>query len=150
MSDSNFKIKGIAQTGTRFVAGARQFSIVIDEPPALGGDDLGANPIEYLLASYAGCINVVAHLTANELGININKLEITIDGTLNPNRLFGKSDTDRAGFKNINVEFSPITDASPEEIENWISTIKDRCPVNDNLANPTPLSFNLVHNPTTI
>jgi uncharacterized OsmC-like protein len=66
MSDLKISIEGEAQSAARFSANARQFNIVIDEPPQLGGEDLGANPVEYLLASYAGCINVVAHLTARE------------------------------------------------------------------------------------
>lgn len=144
MADLNFKIVGEAQTGARFVAGARQFSIVIDEPPALGGDDLGANPVEYLLASYAGCINVVAHLAAKELGIHVEKLGIEVSGNLNPERLLGQADAERAGFKQIDVKFSPITDADPEQVSQWIERIKDRCPINDNLANITPLTFSLV------
>ncbi len=143
MTDLNFQIQGEAQTAARFVAGARQFSIVIDEPPVLGGDDFGANPVEYLLASYAGCINVVAHLTAKELGIKIEKLSIKVDGNLNPARLFGQSYEERAGFKNINVDFTPIIDTSPDKIKLWIDTIKNRCPINDNLSAPTPLTFNL-------
>lgn len=150
MSDLKFSIDGEAQTGARFVAGARQFSIVIDEPPALGGDDLGANPVEYLLASYAGCINVVAHLTAKELDIKVEKLRIKVEGNLNPARLFGQSDAERAGFKQIDVAFEPITDATPELTEKWIETIKNRCPINDNLASPTPLSFNLVQEAITV
>jgi uncharacterized OsmC-like protein len=144
MTDLNFQIQGEAQTAARFVAGARQFSIVIDEPPVLGGDDFGANPVEYLLASYAGCINVVAHLTAKELGIKIEKLSIKVDGNLNPARLFGQSYDERAGFKNINVDFTPIIDTSPDKIKLWIDTIKNRCPINDNLSAPTPLTFNLI------
>ncbi len=150
MSDLNFQIQGEAQTAARFVAGARQFSLVIDEPPALGGDDFGANPVEYLLASYAGCINVVAHLTAKELGIKVEKLSIKVDGNLNPDRLFGQSNEDRAGFKNINVDFTPITDAGPEKIKLWIETIKNRCPINDNLSNTTPLTLNLVYEEITV
>ncbi|MDA3930172.1 MAG: OsmC family protein [Prolixibacteraceae bacterium] len=150
MSDLTFKIEGEAQTAARFSANARQFKLVIDEPPALGGDDLGANPVEYLLASYAGCVNVVAHLTARELGIELEKLKIEIKGNINPARLFGKSDNERAGFKNIDVAFSPTTNASTEQIENWISAIKNRCPINDNLANPTPLSFNFVQELETV
>ena len=141
MNDLNFTIQGEAQTAARFVAGARQFSIVVDEPPVLGGDDLGANPVEYLLASYAGCINVVAHLTARELGINIQKLKICVNGNLNPARLFGQSDSERAGFKHIHVDFAPVTDADPEKVSQWVNAIKNRCPINDNLASPTPLSF---------
>ena len=150
MSDLTFIIEGKSQTAARLEAKARQFSIVIDEPPVLGGDDLGANPVEYLLSSYAGCINVVAHLTARELGINLEKLRIEIQGNINPARLFGKSDEERAGFKQIDVQFIPETDASQEEIENWMATIKNRCPINDNLANPTPLTFNLIHELATV
>jgi uncharacterized OsmC-like protein len=144
MADLIFKIDGEAQTAARFDANARQFKLVIDEPPTLGGDDLGANPVEFLLASYAGCINVVAHLTARELGIKVEKLTIAISGNINPARLFGQSDEERAGFKQINVDFTPITDASPELTVKWIAAIKNRCPINDNLSSPTPLSFNLV------
>ncbi len=144
MSDLTFKIQGEAQTAARFSANARQFNLVIDEPPALGGDDRGASPVEYLLASYAGCINVVAHLTAKELGIELEKLKIEVSGNLNPAKLFGQPGSERAGFKNIEVKFIPVTNAPTETIKKWIDTIKNRCPVNDNLANPTPMSFNLV------
>ncbi len=145
MSDLVFKVEGKAQSAARLEAKARQFSIVIDEPPALGGDDLGANPVEYLLASYAGCINVVAHLTARELGIGMAGLQIKVEGDINPARLFGQSDDERAGFKQIRVEFAPETDASPELVSQWIETIKNRCPINDNLANPTPLLIDVVY-----
>ena len=144
MKDLKVKIEGKAQTAARFSAQARQFKIVIDEPPQLGGEDLAANPVEYLLASYAGCINVVAHLTARELGITIKKLGITIEGEINPAKLFGISDDERAGFKQIDVTFSPVTDAAPDQIKNWIEIINKRCPVNDNLSSPTPLTFNYV------
>lgn len=144
MADLKFKIEGKAKTAARFQANARQFSLIIDEPPTLGGDDLGANPVEFLLASYAGCINVVAHLTAKELGINVRNLRIEINGNINPARLLGHSDAERAGFKQIEVEFSPDTDATPELTEKWIQAIKNRCPINDNLSSPTPLSFHIV------
>ncbi len=144
MADLTFKINGEAQTAARFSANTRQFNLVIDEPPTLGGDDLGANPVEYLLASYAGCINVVAHLTARELGIKVDKLKIAIQGDINPSRLFGELTEDRAGFKQIDVTFTHTTDASPELTSKWIETIQSRCPVNDNLAYPTPLTFNVL------
>ena len=89
MADLTIQVEGQAQTAARLDAKARQFSILIDEPPALGGDDLAANPVEYLLASYAGCINVVAHLTAKELGIKIERLKIQIEGDLNPSSIIG-------------------------------------------------------------
>ncbi len=145
MKDLTFIIQGEAQTAARFSASTRQFNIVIDEPPALGGDDFGPNPVEYLLASYAGCINVVAHLTAKELDIKVEKLSIEIRGNINPSGLFGQSESERAGFKQIEVLFSPVTDATPELTERWIKAIKNRCPVNDNLVSPTPVYFQVNH-----
>ena len=58
MSNLNFIIEGEAQTAARFEANAKQFWIVIDEPLSLGGDDKGANPVEYLLASFGGCLKL--------------------------------------------------------------------------------------------
>lgn len=144
MADLTFSVEGTSESHTRITAKVRQFSLVIDEPPALGGDDLGANPVEYLLASYAGCVNVMAYLVAKELGITIKKLTIKVDGNINPDRLFGKAFTERAGFKQINLSLAPETDASPELVTKWITEIKNRCPVNDNLLNTTPLTFTLV------
>jgi len=45
--------------------------MTIDEPDNLGGTDAGANPVEYLLAALSGYLNVVGHLVAREMGINL-------------------------------------------------------------------------------
>lgn len=34
----------------------KNFELYADEPPALGGTDLGANPVEHLLNSLAACV----------------------------------------------------------------------------------------------
>lgn len=143
MADLNFKIDGSAETATKLNVVARDFTIVVDEPPALGGEDKGANPVEYLLASYAGCLNVVAHITAKELGIVLQGLKISVSGNLNPDKVFGNKTDDRAGFKQIAVDFEPVTAASEALIKTWVELIKQRCPVNDNLSNPTPLHLNV-------
>ena len=135
MADLKFSVEGIAETETRLVVKTRQFSIIIDEPQTLGGSDLGANPVEYLLASYAGCVNVMAFLIANELGFKIEKLTIKVDGDINPDRLFGKSYEDRAGFKQINLELNAKTNATPELLKKWVQKIKNRCPINVKLIN---------------
>ncbi|KMQ50744.1 OsmC family protein [Chitinispirillum alkaliphilum] len=118
---------------------ARQFSIVIDEPKELGGTNEAANPVEYLLASLAGCINVVGHLVAKEHSINLTGLKIEISGNLNPSKLFGKPSEDRTGFKEITVKLLPETDASAEALQKWVEEIEKRCPINDNIFNATPV-----------
>ena len=50
----------------------------------------------------------------------------------------------RAGFNSIEVFINPETDASPDEVKNWLSIVENRCPVGDNLKYETPVSLNLV------
>lgn len=143
MSDLNFYVKGVSETPTKFIAEARNFQIIVDEPPTLGGADHGPNPVEYLLASYAGCLNVMGHLIAQELGFSIDKLEIEVSGNLNPARLFGTSFTERAGFKQIEIKLKPQTNADRNLLEKWLEEVENRCPVNDNLSQPTPIAITL-------
>jgi uncharacterized OsmC-like protein len=144
MPDLNFSVKGVSENPTKFVAEARDFTIIIDEPPSLGGTDHGANPVEYLLASYAGCLNVMGHLIAGELGFKLDKLEIELNGNLNPDSLFGKDFTERAGFKKIDIKLKPYAKVSPEVLEQWTKEVENRCPINDNLREKTPTEIEVL------
>ena len=60
--DLNFSVNGKRVGATKYQGFARGFELVVDEPEMLGGEDSAANPVEYLLAGYAGCLNVVLAL----------------------------------------------------------------------------------------
>lgn len=143
MSDLIFSVKGESVSAAKFVATTRQFKLVVDEPEDLGGTDENANPVEYILAGLAGCINVVGHLVAKELGFSIRKLNIEVTGNINADRLFGISNKERAGFKKIELKLVPETDASIETLTQWLKIVEDRCPVKDNLINTTPLALSV-------
>lgn len=149
MATIKFSIEGESINATKLEVHARQFSFIVDEPPALGGNDDGANPVEYLLGSYAGCLNVVFNLVAKEEGITINSLGIKVSGDIDPARLFGSSKFNRAGFQSINVDFNIDSNANESAINELISKVKSRCPVNDNLSNVTQLNYSVVHNAVT-
>lgn len=139
--DLNFKVNGKSVGFTKYAGKARQFDVVVDEPQALGGEDSAPNPVEYLLAGYAGCLNVVVNLIAKEMGIEIKSLEINVDGDINPLKFLGISSDERTGFKHINVEIKLATNASAEQEQALLQASKERCPINDNLSNPTPISY---------
>jgi uncharacterized OsmC-like protein len=143
MSDLNFSLSGQNENPTKFVAKTRQFTLTIDEPEGLGGTDHAANPVEFLLAAYAGCLNVMGHIVAKELDFKLHSLKIELDGDLNPSKVFGQPSTDRAGYKEIRVNIIPEADADQETLDKWLEAIESRCPVNDNLINPTPVKIAL-------
>ncbi|MBD3862674.1 OsmC family protein [Olleya marilimosa] len=143
MSDLKFTVTGNSTSATQFIGQARQFKLVVDEPEALNGTDEAPNPVEYILAGFAGCVNVVGHLVAKELGFKIEKLDIEVSGQINPNRFLGVSQDERAGFKIIELNLIPKTDASIETLAKWLEIVEARCPVRDNLSNKTPIKISV-------
>lgn len=143
MSDIIFSVKGESNSPAQFIAKTRQFQLIIDEPEGLGGTDESANPVEYILAGLAGCLNVVGHIVAKELGFTIDKLKIEVVGNINPDRLFGASENERAGFKKIDLKLIPETDAPIEILVKWLKIVQKRCPVKDNLMNITPIGISV-------
>lgn len=141
MSLLTFSISGQSENDTKFVAQARQFQIVVDEPPSLGGADEAANPVEYLLASYAGCLNVVGHLVAKEQGLDIGGLSIDIEGELNPGKFLGLSQQDRAGYQALTVRLTPHHQIPKRALDAWLREVSLRCPVSDNLSSETPVEL---------
>jgi len=139
--DLNFSVNGKSIGFTKYQGFARNFELIVDEPPVLGGEDSAANPVEYLLAGYAGCLNVVFGIVAKELAIELKNLHINIDGDINPEKFLGISDEERAGFKALNVNITLETNSNKEKEELLVQTVKNRCPINDNLSNPTPINY---------
>ncbi|MFZ7133622.1 MAG: OsmC family protein [Eubacteriales bacterium] len=143
MSDLKFKVKAHSESDTKTVVKARKFLMTIDEPENLGGANEGANPVEYLLGALSGCLNVVSHIVAKEMGFELRGLEIEIEGVLNPAKFMGKSDEERTGFKTIEVIMKADTDADEETLAKWLKVVEGRCPVSDNIANVTPIRITL-------
>ncbi len=143
MSDLKFNIKAESASPAKTMVKARNFEITVDEPKELGGTDSAANPVEYVLAAFAGCLNVMGHLVAKEMGFHLSGLKIDITGSLNPAKLFGKSDDERAGYKTITVQITPECNVDKETLQQWMHTVEERCPVSDNLQNITPVEVQL-------
>ncbi len=146
MSIVNFSVEGESLNATKFETRARNFTFIVDEPENLGGKDEGPNPVEYLLGSYAGCLNVVLHLVAKEQNVTIKKLFIKADGNLDPSKFIGQQSFNRAGFQHINVAINIEANADADTINNIISIAKNRCPINDNLSNVTQINYSITNN----
>jgi len=138
-----FSINSVSESTARTKVSTRGFNLIVDEPESLGGTDKAPNPVEYILAGYAGCINVVAHLVAGELDIQLENFQVDIEGSINPERLFGQSYEDRAGYKSLQVKLNTTSEIDPQIKKAWLDEVKNRCPVNDNLSNTTPIKFSI-------
>lgn len=139
MPSVKFGVTAKSETNMRTEVITRGFRMIVDEPKNAGGSNEGATPVEYLLAALAGCLNVVGHLVAGEMGFKLNGLEINLEGDLDPAKFSGQSTENRAGYSDIRVTIKPDTDADKDTLDKWLKVIETRCPVSDNIANATPV-----------
>ena len=82
-------------------------------------------------------------MVAKELGFVISKLNIDISGEINPDKLLGISNHERAGFQSIQINLNPETEADIVTLSQWLKIVEDRCPVKDNLRNETPVRLSV-------
>ncbi|OYR51821.1 osmotically inducible protein C [Halorubrum sp. Ea1] len=135
-----FAVSAESESETKTVVEARDFEFVVDEPSPLGGTNDGPNPVEYLIGAWAGCLNVVAHTVGEEHGIDLENVAIDIEGDLDPRKFLGIDEDPRAGYQEITARIEVEADADEEALEALAAEVEQRCPVGDNLENPTPIN----------
>ena len=140
-SEVKVLIRGESESPTKMTVRAGKFQLTIDEPQNMGGTDAGPSPIQALLMALAGCLNVTGHTIAQQKGLKVKKMEIKIEGVMNPCNFIGCSFEERAGFQHINVLIdADVEGATPEEKEDWIRETESRCPVTDNIKADTTIN----------
>jgi uncharacterized OsmC-like protein len=122
----------------------RPFVVDKDEPPVLLGEDIGPNPVEYVLAGLAGCLTTSLVYHAAARGIQIDEVESSYEGDLDLRGFLGMSDQVRNGYEQIRVRFHVKADnATAEEIEELMQVARQRSPVFDIVSNQVPVSVEL-------
>lgn len=101
------------------------------------------SPVEHLLGGLAGCINIMGHLIAKEMGFSLHGMEIAIEANMDTSKSSGEATQNRAGLLGIKVAVKPDTDADEETQKKWLATLEDRSPVRDVICNPTGIKLAL-------
>ncbi|BES64660.1 hypothetical protein SANA_10990 [Gottschalkiaceae bacterium SANA] len=122
-------------TKTKITAG--KHSILIDEPPLFGGEDEAPSPVEMYLASIAGCINAAGQWIAKEMNMDLQKVDILIEGQVDGSKFLMNDSTFRAGFSEIVTRVRIVSNSEPSIQEEWLRQVRERCPVIDNTENGT-------------
>ena len=127
--------------GLRSEVQTRQFVLAVDEPPALGGEDTGPNPVELTLAALASCQEITYRLYADSLGIPLDGISVKVSGDIDLRGLFDIDRDVRPGFQGLRVEVTLESPASEAELERLRRTVDQHCPVLDLLRNATPVAI---------
>lgn len=116
-----------------------KFHVEVDEPPALGGENKAANPVEYYLASLLSCQVVTYRVWAEKLGIVVEDISARAEGDLDVRGFFGFDDAVRPGFGEVRVVVTVTGPETRERYEELQQAVDDHCPVLDLTRNPTPI-----------
>src|ERR1700684_4138579 len=127
----------------RSEAKIRQFSLTVDEPPALGGSDAGPNPVELVLAALGTCQEITYRAYATALGIPLDSVSVKLEGSLDLRGFFAVKDGVRAGFNNVRGVVNLKSSAPASDLAKLKEVVAAHCPVLDILRDPVPVELEL-------
>ena len=125
--------------GLSVTTSVRDFELVCDEPVESGGTNTGMNPVEALLSALGGCMTIAAFYLAPSKGIELEYFGVDLEGDVDPDGFMGLSPDVRCGMSEVRITPHIKCNASDEEARAFVEFVKSRCPVSDNIANPTPI-----------
>lgn len=139
------KIQLSASLGEKFKVQTtvRGNTVYIDQPPEAGGTNAGINPLEMTLYALSGCIAHIGRIVATQKKLPLRGMQIEVEGEIDKDFLLGKTQSGRAGFTKISARVKIDADMTPEQKKDFLNEVERRCPVSDNLANPTAVDVAL-------
>ena len=109
-------------------------------PDFAGGWGNSPDPIQYCLYGLCGCFAATFSAVAAEEGIELKKLEVAVEDTMDMRKMFGLSD------ENIIQKLKFSVDAegpSTEQLEKLLALTQERCPGVECITRSIPMSIEL-------
>ena len=124
----DMKLMGVGETHARSRVTGRDVAVVIDEPAARGGTNMGLTPTETLVASLIGCTNVIGSRVAEKMGLHVEDLRIEANAQFDRRGVMLEEEID-VPFPEISLSISCRTNATPEQVDAWKRDLAKFCPI---------------------
>ena len=135
-----FRAQGTLVGVTEVDISTGRHTFKVDEPPALGGADAAANPVQYALAALGSCQAITYRLWAARLGVELDSVTVRVEGDLDLRGFFGVDDKVRPGLSAIRLEVDVAGPESKERYAELAAAVDAHCPVLDLFQDPVPVS----------
>lgn len=114
-----------------------------DEPKAMGGDDLGPDPYEHLLAALGTCTSITLRMYANRKGIALE--DVTVELEHSHQHVKDCEGCDEKPRKiQVLQKYVTLKGELTEEERQQLLKIADRCPVHQTLHGELEIRTDLV------
>jgi uncharacterized OsmC-like protein len=114
-----------------------EFRFDTDHPELFASEDMGATPVEVVLAGLAGCLTAGIAAVAQNRNIQLRSVKATLEAGMDLQGILGIDSDVRNGFDGIKVHYEIDADASKEDIKALVAQSQKRSAVFDVITNPT-------------
>ncbi|MCW5598268.1 MAG: OsmC family protein [Nitrosomonas sp.] len=111
------------------------FVLDADEPPVLLGQDIGANPVEFILHALVACMTTTLVYHAAARGIKIEAVDSELEGDLDLRGFLNLAKDVRKGYQEIRVKMRVKSQAMPATLQE----LTKFSPVFDVVSNSVPV-----------
>src|SRR3954467_3934741 len=140
---SRSTIQGFYGAGQEDASRTEPFAYDADHPAVLVGTGKAPTPVEFLLHAIAACLTAGMANIASARGIDLHRVESSVEGDIDLLGLLGLSGEVRNGYSQIRVHFTVEGDASPEQLAELVEQSRRRSAVWDVLANGTDVRIDV-------
>jgi putative redox protein len=142
-----FKASTQWEEDVRCSAQVRDFPpMIVDEPPVLGGQDAGQNPVELVLVALGTCQEIMYSAYASVMDISLDTVKVNVKGNLDLKGMFGLDKSVPAGFTDITFETTIESNADDESLLKLVEAAESNCPVLDMLSRRVPVDGSVTIN----
>jgi uncharacterized OsmC-like protein len=124
--------------------------LIVDQPPALGGDDTGPNPGDLLRASLAACLVQGYAGHAERCGVDLQGLEVTVESDVDLRKAFGAESDAPAGFIAMRYTTTITTDSPRECVQELHQLVQRINATLDDLRRPLDVEGRLEVRPVKV
>ena len=114
----------------------RKFTMTVDEPGVLGGDDSAPNPVEYLAAALCGCLTAGIATNAALFDVKLDRIEVEVAVNFDINGVLGLVKETPSGPLSLHYKVKLAGPGAAEAMERCKTTIDRKSPIKNAINLP--------------
>ena len=119
-------------------------TLIVDQPAALGGEDLGPNPGDLVRAALAACLATNYAMHAPRFDVVLDGIEVSLKTDIDLSGAWGCETERPPGFTAIRYVTTLTTSSPPERVRDLVAFAESRSPSLDDLRRALDVSGTLV------
>ena len=135
MTEENQNIETFRSTAhgrgwpTKVIIADTEWSIQVDENEEDGGTNSGPNPMQYFSAALGSCQNEQAQVVAEELSLDLESIDISIEIDLDLSGFMGEAEHSNGSYKQVRLNAKVKGDLTEEQVTTLGNKVDSRCPI---------------------